>query len=119
MATTIIPPELLHHRLTRSAEWAGVDPSELAELLGVHENTIHNYLAGRTRPRGRSALRDWALRTGVPLAWLEHGDDSPDTDPAGIAVTDGYHASSAGSGRRDRFRPRSRQPLGGGLRSAA
>jgi len=69
-----IPPWELHHRLSRSLEFAGVSIPDMADTLGVAETTMRNYLSGRTRPR-RGALTAWALRTGVPLRWIEYGDE--------------------------------------------
>jgi len=44
--------------------------------LGVHRNTVGNYLKGRTA-LDRRTLVTWAVSTGVPLEWLEHGTVSP------------------------------------------
>jgi transcriptional regulator with XRE-family HTH domain len=63
----------LHYRLRLACEMAGVDAEELAELLDVHVNTAHNYLAGRSKPR-RPALKEIAKRTRLSLQWLETGD---------------------------------------------
>jgi transcriptional regulator with XRE-family HTH domain len=76
-ATIEIPTWGLHHRLARSLEFAGMKSAAMAEFLDVSENTIRNYLSGRTRPR-LGVLRIWALRCGVPLDWLA-GDDPDKT----------------------------------------
>ncbi len=74
---TVAPRWELHHRLARSLEFGSVKVSEMASYIDVSERTMSNYLAGVTQPR-RPALIQWALRCGVPLAWLEHGDNAPD-----------------------------------------
>lgn len=76
-----VPMFPLHYRLRLACEMAGVDAEELAELLDVHVNTAHNYLAGRSKPR-RPALKEIAKRTRLSLQWLETGDPTvtrPDT----------------------------------------
>lgn len=77
------PQFQLKHRLALAMEIAGVDRDGVAAELGVHKNTVANYLRGETRP-SRSVLRVWALRCGVPFEWLETGrsagDYGPDTD---------------------------------------
>jgi transcriptional regulator with XRE-family HTH domain len=73
--TTSPAPEFpLHYRIRLALDVSGVEPEELAEDMGVHPNTIHNYAAGRTKPK-RLALKAIAEKTGVSLQWLEHGDD--------------------------------------------
>lgn len=45
---------------------------EMADFLGVSRNTVSNWINGRGRCP-RPSLRLFALRTGVPLPWLESG----------------------------------------------
>jgi transcriptional regulator with XRE-family HTH domain len=68
-----IPDWDLHHRLARALEWADVSAEEMAEILGVHVNSIYNYASGRRIPK-RGFIRLWAARCGVPPDWLETGD---------------------------------------------
>lgn len=75
MTTTTIPEWPLHYRVRLALDVADIDIDAIAEELGVHPNTVHNYLAGRTRPR-RPTLRVIAQATGVSLRWLETGDES-------------------------------------------
>lgn len=70
-----VPTWRLRDRLLRALDEAGLSVSDMATELGVSRNTVGNYLAGRTQPN-RSVLRIWALRCGVPLAWLVAGDES-------------------------------------------
>lgn len=68
----------LGDRMAKALDVARVNGLEMAEYLSVSRQTIGNYTSGRTRPN-RATLRMWALKTGVPLAWLETGylPDSP------------------------------------------
>lgn len=75
MSEQPIRPELefdLIDRLNKALRISGKSTGALAAELEVHRNTISNYLHGRTRP-DRRTLISWALATGVPLDWLEHG----------------------------------------------
>jgi transcriptional regulator with XRE-family HTH domain len=72
-----IPQFELRHRMALALEKARVSRNEIARIVGVHLNTIGNYLTGRTDPP-RSVLIAWALRCDVPLEWLIEGDDDPD-----------------------------------------
>jgi transcriptional regulator with XRE-family HTH domain len=77
------PQFQLKHRLGLAMEIADIEREDIAAELGVHKNTVANYLRGDTRP-SRSVLRVWALRCGVPFEWLETGrsdvEYGPDTD---------------------------------------
>ncbi len=67
-----IPPIRLKHRLRIAREEASLEQAELAELMGVSRNVISNAESGRTVPR-KIVFNAWALATGVPVSWLEHG----------------------------------------------
>lgn len=67
-------------RLHKSLRLSGKSATTLADELGVHRNTINNYLSAKTAI-DRRTLMAWALVTGVPLAWLEHGVVVEDPDP--------------------------------------
>lgn len=67
-----IPQWDLADRLAKALRTAGVGHGEMAEHLGVSRNTVGNYTAGRRTPN-LATLRVWALRTGVPLEWLQTG----------------------------------------------
>lgn len=70
-------------RLGKALQHAGVSVQAMADELGVSRNTVGNYLNRRTEI-SRSGLIVWALRTGVPMQWLETGlapngdDNGPD-----------------------------------------
>lgn len=91
-----IPQWDLADRLTKALREAQVGHGEMADYLGVTRNTVGNYTAGRRTPN-LATLRVWALRTGVPLEWLESGTvstSSPGPDegttlPTVMQSTDG------------------------------
>ena len=90
MTTATIPEWPLHYRVRLALDVADIDADVIAAELGVHPNTVSNYLAGRTRPR-RAALRVIAQATGVSLRWLETGDESEESSGAVTAtVTQRY-----------------------------
>lgn len=62
----------LADRLTKSMHVAGLTIPDMAEALDVSVSTVGNYTNGRTRPK-KLALKEWAMRTGAPLEWLETG----------------------------------------------
>ena len=71
--------------LRKSLDVSGVSAIEMAELIDVSRRTMTNYLSGRTSPRPRM-LREWSVRTGVPLSYLERGvinDEAPRPDGPG------------------------------------
>lgn len=70
----------LTDRLHKSMRVAKLTTTTLGEALGVHRNTISNYLTGRS-PMDRRTMISWAFATGVPLAWLETGIVPPSTGP--------------------------------------
>jgi transcriptional regulator with XRE-family HTH domain len=95
MTTATIPEWPLHYRVRLALDVADVRPEQAAAELGVHPNTVSNYLAGRTRPR-RATLRVIAQMTGVSLRWLETGDESDEggDSPVTSAVTQRYQRAA-------------------------
>lgn len=84
-------------RLHKSLRVSGLTTTTLGAALGVHRNTISNYLTGRS-PMDRRTLIAWSFATGVPLTWLEHGlvqGEGPDGGPAGDGDTSRYRAPLA------------------------
>ena len=77
MSTTAEHPEVPQFdtadRLRKALRESGVGAQEMADYLGVNRNTVSNWINGHHPPRG-AYLRLWALRTGVPFEWLEHGE---------------------------------------------
>jgi transcriptional regulator with XRE-family HTH domain len=68
-------------RMRLSLKASGVGVQEMAEYLGVSRYTISNWINDRIHPR-LSDLRVWAMRTGVPLTWLQTGQ-APGGGPDG------------------------------------
>lgn len=76
-------------RMRKSLTVANVSVQEIAEYLGVTRNTVGNWINGRIEPSVQTT-RLWALRTGVPYAWLEDGDTpspAPPVPPVGLEPT--------------------------------
>ena len=67
----------LGDRLGKSLKYAGMKSQDMADIIGVARNTISNYLNDHTEP-SKLAIKEWALRTGVPIEWLQTGEV---TDP--------------------------------------
>lgn len=63
----------LRDRLRKAREVKQLSRDELADLLGVHRNTVANYETGRQVPT-RATVLAWAMVTDCPAEWLEHGD---------------------------------------------
>lgn len=80
-----IPTFPVGYRIRLALEVSGVEFDDVAARLGVHTNTLWNWISGRTKPR-RMALAMIADLTGVPLAWLE-GREPAEADTE--VVTDG------------------------------
>lgn len=93
-----IPMWTVGDRLRKALSYAGVSNAEMAQTLGVSPNTVGNYIADRTKAN-RSTLVVWAMRTGVPVEWLEHGIEPHNGDDGGGAAvnTDEYLPQIAGT----------------------
>lgn len=68
-------------RMRKSLRDADVGVTAMADYLEVSRNTVGNYINGHTTASG-AILRLWALRCGVSLEWLKHGDPTEPV-PAG------------------------------------
>ena len=80
----------LADRMRRALRISEVTVQDIADYLGVARNTVSTWINGHIVP-SRQTLRLWAMKTGVPFAWLETGqavtdDNGPETgtntDPA-------------------------------------
>ena len=67
-----IPQFQQYHRLRLALEVEDIGVQEMADYLGVERNSVSRWINGRTQP-SKQTLRLWAMRTGVPLEWLETG----------------------------------------------
>jgi transcriptional regulator with XRE-family HTH domain len=77
-----VPTWTIGDLLRKAREHAGLEQMELAEELGISRATVSNYERGHVRPR-KAVVMAWAMRTGVPVAWLQTGGnprqgDGPD-----------------------------------------
>ncbi len=89
----------LADRMRRALRVSDLGVQEMADYLGVARNTVSNWINGRIVPNKQS-LRLWAMRTGVPLAWLETGevvtgDGGPETGMSNNVAT--RHGRTGGS----------------------
>jgi len=71
-----IPKQRLHHRITMAMEFADMMPSDLADALGVHRNSVSAWLHGRIKPKPPTLLAI-ATVTEVNLDWLVSGKEPP------------------------------------------
>ncbi|PPF21116.1 XRE family transcriptional regulator [Rathayibacter sp. AY1A7] len=65
-------------RMRKALRVADVSNAEMAEYLGMSTASVGAWINGRKAPK-RMTLRLWAIRTGVPLEWLETGN-APESD---------------------------------------
>lgn len=71
--TTRLPTWTLGDRLRKARLAADVSASDMADLLGVHRNSISAYENDRTEPKVHSIVQ-WSNATGIPLDWLLKGE---------------------------------------------
>ena len=97
----VVPDPLewdLADRLAKAMRIGGYRATTLAAVLGVHRNTVSNYLSGKIAPDRRTLIA-WASECGVPMRWLETG------------IADTQMAPTEGEGhavRRQGLEPRTR-----------
>ena len=73
-------------RMGKSLKYAGISVQGMADYLEVSRNTVSTWINDRITP-SKQTRRLWALRTGVPLQWLETGVDEPTPGPGpGVTV---------------------------------
>lgn len=71
----------------------GLNQAEFAAEIDVSAGTIRNYELGKVEPR-RIVLKQWGLRSGVPLYWLVRGIGENEESPSGGPDGDsGVHPS--------------------------
>lgn len=75
-----------HYRLRKALNYADMKVQDMADHLGVSPTSVSNWINGHTWPRRRD-LRDFALRTGYPIKWLETGEiDGHSPTPEGTVT---------------------------------
>lgn len=81
-------------RLRKAREEAGYDQRDFAEHIGVSRQTITNAEKGHKAVR-KITINAWALATGVPVEWLEHGTAPGSDGPDGGQTSGPYLLSAA------------------------
>ena len=79
--------ENLVDRMHRAMRISDMSTQELADKMGVHRNSVRNYLTGRRQPNRPAHCLGFA--TGVPLTWLETGHingDPGEPSPVGLGT---------------------------------
>ena len=79
MTELVVPRWDAADRMRKALRFANVGVGEMAEYLGVTPSTVSTWINGRFRPSPQT-LRLWSIRTGVPLSWLETGEELPRLD---------------------------------------
>lgn len=69
-------------RLRKAREHAGLTQEQMAAEIGIARRSVSAYESGATVKR--PVLLSWAMRTSVPLAWIETGSLSGQTPPDGV-----------------------------------
>lgn len=64
-----VPSVPFRFRLAIALDHAGIDYKDMAEYLGMSPSAVAHWLNGTRNPK-RPAVIAWALRCGVPYAWL-------------------------------------------------
>lgn len=54
---------------------------EMADYLDVSRQTLSRWMADKGAPPKRPFLIQWALKTSVPVEWLETGREPDQNDP--------------------------------------
>lgn len=86
-----IPQFTQGDRLRKARQLTGLTTRQFAEEIGVSQATITNAENDNSKVR-RITLNAWSLRTGVPVVWLETGEDpaDPQGPDGGVPVTSRY-----------------------------
>ncbi len=93
-----VPEFDLADRMRKALRTSHVGVQEMADYLGVARNTVSTWINGKIQP-SMQTVRLWALRTGVPYAWLKDGQTHESPRPAG---------PEGGEVRRQGLEPRTR-----------
>ena len=75
----VVPQLTMGWRLKMALGQVDMTVQQMAAELGVSRQTATSYVTDRATPK-RAYLVMWALRTGVPLSWLETGIAPVETD---------------------------------------
>lgn len=77
-----IPQWTIADRFRKARTDAGLSQQQLADRIQISKKSIGNYETGATTHMRRNVVNQWALATGVPVAWLMFGTVS-DADKGG------------------------------------
>lgn len=75
----------LADRMRKTLRHTGISVQQMADYLGVSRNTVGSWINGHTPPDRRTILL-WAMRTGVPVEWLETGQVPTTPDGEGSSL---------------------------------
>jgi len=84
-----VPRWTIGDRMRKARLYAGMTPAEMAEDIGRTPHTIGNYENGKTKAP-LLVLRQYAIRTGVPLEWIQYGTIDGHTPLSGTTVGELY-----------------------------
>ena len=79
-----IPSWTMADRLRKAREHAGLEQTELAELIGASRKTIGRAEGGAAVRR--TTLIAWAFACGVDLHWVETGETPPSDGDGGAST---------------------------------
>jgi len=82
MSVGAVPAWTLGDRMAKSMRSAKVSREAMAEYLDVKPSTVSTWTGDRIIP-GKQTLLLWSLRCGVPLAWLQAGENPRPINPGG------------------------------------
>ena len=88
-----IPEFTQGDRLRKARELTGLTAQEFADEIGVSRGTITNAETDARQVRSIT-MRAYALRTGVPLTWLETGEAPVQPEPDGGRELDSTQEAS-------------------------
>lgn len=60
-----------------------ISAQEMADNLGVSRATVSRWMHDKGAPPRRAYIAQWAMATGVPVEWLEHGNAPQPGRPGG------------------------------------
>lgn len=87
----LIPEWTRGDRLRKARALTGMTTREFADHIGVSQKTVTDAENDKRETVRKILLNAWALATGVPVTWLEHGvTDTPGPDHTTPAVTSPY-----------------------------
>lgn len=78
-----VPEWTLGWRMKRALAHAGMTAEEMADELGYATKTMSRWTNDKGAPPRSVILKRWAMKCGVPYAWLIGQDDD---GPTGVGV---------------------------------